>query len=140
MRSHERVPEEVATVAHVPIRGAEQFVAKVAIKKLGRVAARIDWKPDAASQASYERLRAGEAVDVDALVLAACNWSVPTGAWRDPGALALVDDPFLAPFALRYTPRAPSAALPLVLSAVHRLTRRLADARRSGTGVPARPA
>lgn len=140
MRSHERVPEEVATVAHVPIRGAEQFVAKVAIKKLGRVAARIDWKPDAASQASYERLRAGEAVDVDALVLAACNWSVPTGAWRDPGALALVDDPFLAPFALRYTPRAPSAALPLVLSAVHRLTRRLADARRSGTDVPARPA
>jgi len=140
MRAHARIAERVAAVAHVPIRGVEQFVAKVTVKKLGRVAARIDWKPDAASQASWERLRAGGGVDVDALALAACNWSVPKGEWREAGATTLVEDPFLAPIELRYTPPRAAESLPLVLSAVERMTRRLAGARGSGDARPARPA
>lgn len=140
MRAHAPIPGRVAAVAHVPIRSVEQFIAKVAVKKLGRVAARIDWKPDAASQASWERLRAGESVDIDALALAACNWSVPKGEWREAGATTLVEDPFLAPIALRHTPPRAVESLPLVLSAVERMTRRLAGARGSGARPPARPA
>lgn len=124
MREHAPIPEGVAAIAHVPIRSAEQFVSKVAIKKLGRVAANLDWKPDAASQTAYERLRAGDIVDADALTLAALNWSVARGEWRGVDATPMVDDPFLAPIALRYTPAAASDALPLVLSAVERLVRR----------------
>lgn len=127
-RPHAPIPERIAALAHVPIRSSEQFVAKVAIKKLGRVAARIDWKPDAASQAAYERLRAGETIDADALTEAALNWSVARGQWRDAGATALVDDPFLAPIALRHTPPAAAEAFPLVLAAIERLVRRLATA------------
>jgi len=48
MRRHALITDRVAAIAHVPIRSAEQFIAKVAIKKLGRIAAKIDWKPDAA--------------------------------------------------------------------------------------------
>jgi hypothetical protein len=126
MRKHALVTDRVAAVAHVPIRSVDQFIAKVAIKKLGRIAANIDWKPDAASQVAYEALRAGMSVDVDALEHAALNWSVARGSWRDADAVTRVDDPFLAPIALRYTPPAAADPLPLALSAVERLVRRLA--------------
>ncbi|MBK6807010.1 MAG: glycosyltransferase family 2 protein [Betaproteobacteria bacterium] len=82
MRRHALVTDRVAAVAHVPIRSVDQFIAKVAIKKLGRIAANIDWKPDAASQVAYEALRAGMPVDVDALEHAAVNWSVARSSWR----------------------------------------------------------
>ena len=126
---HARIRDRFAAIAHVPIRSPAQFVTKVAIKKLGRVAARIDWKPDAASQVAYEQLRSGAPVDVDALTLAAFNWSVAKGAWRSLDEIAVVDDPFLAPISLRYTPPAAADALPLVMSAVEKLVRRLASAR-----------
>ena len=129
MRRHGLVTDRVAALAHVPIRSVDQFVAKVAIKKLGRLAAKIDWKPDAASQVAYEQLRDGAPVDVDALTLAAFNWSAAKGSWRSLDEIAVVDDPFLAPISLRYTPPAAADALPLVLSAVEKLVRRLASAR-----------
>ena len=128
-RKHALVTDRVAAIAHVPIRSVEQFIAKVAIKKLGRVAAKIDWRPDAASQVAYEALRSGEPVSVDSLERAAVNWSVAHGSWRDAGEVTLVDDPFLAPIALRYTPLAAADSLPLVLAAVEKLVRRLAAAR-----------
>ena len=128
MRRHALVNERVAALAHVPIRSIEQFVAKVAIKKLGRLAARIDWKADAASQVAYEQLRAGEAIDAGALTLAAYNWSIARGSWRDVADLAPVADPFLAPIVLRHTPPAAADALPLVVSAVEKLVRRLVRA------------
>ncbi|CAG0971074.1 hypothetical protein BURK1_01226 [Burkholderiales bacterium] len=128
-RRHVEIVDRVAAVAHVPIRSVEQFIAKVAIKKLGRVAAKIDWKPDAASQVTYDGIRSGEPVDVGALTLAAHNWSAPRLAWRELASLTLVESPFLAPVSLRYTPPAAANALPLVLSAIERLVRRLASAR-----------
>lgn len=128
VRKHALLGDRVA-VAHVPIRSVEQFIAKVAIKKLGRVAAKIDWKPDAASQVAYVALRAGSQVDVVSLEHAAMNWSVARGSWREADAMSLVDDPFLAPISLRYTPTAAADSLTLVLAAVERFVRRLATAR-----------
>ena len=131
---HARMREHVAAIAHVPIRSAAQLVAKVAIKKLGRVAASADWKPDAASQTAYAAVRAGRELDVPALVEHAVNWSVPRGAWIAAESVSLVDDPFLAPIELRYTPSSAADPLPLVLAATERIVRRLAPARDGAAG------
>jgi hypothetical protein len=127
-REHVIVDPAAVFVAHVPIRSVEQFVAKVAIKKLGRLAANVDWTADAASQAAYDAVRSGAPIDADTLTLAALNWSVDRSAWRPMSELRLVDDPFLAPISLRYTPPAAAQALPLVLSAIERLAQRLRTA------------
>jgi len=134
---HARIRDRVAAIAHVPIRSGAQLVAKVAIKKLGRIAASFDWKPDAASQAAYEAVRSGRMPDAATLRGHAVNWSVPRSEWLSPESVELVDDPFLAPIALRYTPPAAADPLPLVLAATERLVRRLVAAR-TGTA-PARP-
>ena len=126
---HARMREHVAAIAHVPIRSAAQLVAKVAIKKLGRVAASADWKPDAASQTAYETVRSGRALDTRSLLEHAVNWSVPRDAWVAADSVSLVDDPFLAPIELRYTPPSAADPLPLVLAATERIVRRLAAAR-----------
>jgi hypothetical protein len=105
---HARIRDEFAALAHVPIRSAAQFVTKVAVKKLGRIAAQFDWKPDAASQMAYEAVLENRPID-DALLLEhAINWSIPKPYWAKPHEVGLVDDPFLAPITLRYTP--PAAA------------------------------
>ena len=127
---HARIRDEFAALAHVPIRSAAQFVTKVAVKKLGRIAARYDWKADAASQAAYEAVLANRPVDDALLREHAVNWSVPRDRWIAPAEVELVDDPFLLPFALRYTPPVAADPLPLVLSATDRLVRRLVAARR----------
>lgn len=126
---HARIRDEFAAIAHVPIRSAAQFVTKVAVKKMGRIAANYDWKPDAASQAAYEAVVANRPLDAATLREHAVNWSVPRGNWIAPHDATLVDDPFLAPFELRYTPPRAAEPLPLVLGAAERLVRRLAEAR-----------
>ena len=125
---HARIRDEFAALAHVPIRSAAQLVAKVAIKKLGRIAANYDWKPDAASQAAYESVVSGRPLDDAALLDHAVNWSVPAARRTPPADVALVDDPFLAPIELRYTPPAAAEPLPLVAAATERLVRRIAGA------------
>ena len=126
---HARIRDEFAALAHVPIRSAAQFVTKVAVKKLGRIAARFDWKPDAASQMAYEAVMSNRPIDDALLFEHAINWSIPKPYWAKPGEVGLVADPFLAPMTLRYTPPHAADPLPLVLSAVDRLVKRLVDAR-----------
>jgi hypothetical protein len=128
---HARIRDEFAALAHVPIRSAAQFITKVAVKKLGRIAARFDWKPDAASQMAYEAVLENRPID-DALLLEhAINWSIPKPYWAKPHEVGLVDDPFLAPITLRYTPPAAADPMPLVLSAADRLVKRLVEARQA---------
>ena len=128
---HARIRDEFAALAHIPIRSAAQFVTKVAVKKLGRIAAQFDWKPDAASQMAYEAVLENRPID-DALLLEhAINWSIPKPYWAKPHEVGLVDDPFLAPITLRYTPPAAADPMPLVLSATERLVNRLVQARQA---------
>ena len=126
---HARVRAEHAAIAHVPIRSADQLVAKVATKKLARVAAGRDWQPDAASQTAYDAVVAGRPLDAATLTEHAVNWSVPRGWWQPASEVALVDDPFLRAAPLRYTPPAAASPLPVVLAAVERMVVRLAGAR-----------
>jgi hypothetical protein len=128
---HARIRDEFASLAHVPIRSAAQLVTKVAIKKLGRIAARYDWKPDAASQAAYNAVLENRPLDDATLLEHAVNWSVPRAQWVPPAEVDLVDDPFLAPMTLKYTPPAAADPLPLVLAATDRLVQRLVEVRRA---------
>jgi hypothetical protein len=125
---HARIREHVAAIAHVPIRSGAQFVAKVAIKKLGRIAAGYDWVPDAASQAAYEAIVANRPIDPATLLEHAVNWSVPRDNWIAPAEAELVDDAFLAPIALAYSPPTAADPLPLAAAATERFVRKLADA------------
>ena len=131
---HARVRAEHAAIAHVPIRSADQLVAKVATKKLGRIAANFDWKPEAASQAAYDAIVAGRPLDAATLTEHAVNWSVRTSLWAPASSAALVDDPFLVNVTLRYTPPAAASPLPVVLAAVERMVARLAAARAGTAG------
>jgi hypothetical protein len=136
---HARIRNEFAAIAHVPIRSAAQFVTKVAIKKLGRIAANYDWKPDAASQAAYEAVVADQTFDAAMLLQHAVNWSVPREQWLPPSDVTLVDDPFLAAVVLKYSLPAAADPLPLVLSATERIVRRLIDAHRGAPAAAAPP-
>jgi hypothetical protein len=134
---HARVRDVFAAIAHVPIRSAAQLVTKVAIKKLGRIAANYDWRPDAASQAAYEAVVANRPLDDATLFEHAVNWSVQREHWAAPAEVELVDDPFLAPIALTCTPPHAADPLPLVLAATEHFARRLSDARPSGRSATA---
>jgi hypothetical protein len=125
---HARLRPESVAIAHLPLRSAEQYVVKVAVKKLGRLASGINWTPDAAMQAAYTRICDGAPIDPEVLRTAAANWSLPVGRWVDPATRRWIDDPFLADIPLRYTPTGQRAALPIVLDAVERLVERLRQA------------
>jgi len=130
--AHALLRENAVAIAHVPIRSVDQYVSKVAIKKLGRIASGNDWRPDTASQSAYDAIREGGPIDVQDLERIAANWSVPTTRWTDAASLAWADDPFLASFELRYTPPAAAAPLPLTLPAAGGMPRRPAAVRRDG--------
>ncbi len=125
---HARVRAEHAAIAHVPVRGADQVCTKVVTKKLARIAANADWKPDAASQAAYDSIVAGRTLDAATLTEYAVNWSVRRSLWEPASEVALVEDPFLARIDVRLTPDTPSAPLPIALAAIERMVRRLVAA------------
>jgi len=133
---HARLRPESVAIAHLPLRSVEQYVVKVAVKKLGRIASGIDWTPDAAMQVAYTRICDGRPIDPDVLRNAASNWSLPVGRWVDPQSRTWIDDPFLADVPLRYTPSRASTPTPIVIDAVDRLVRHLRGrARAAGRNV-----
>ena len=133
---HARLRPQSIAIAHVPLRSAGQYVVKVAVKKLGRLASGINWTPDAAMQVAYTRICEGAPIDPAVLRMAAANWSLSHGRWVEPGTRTWIDEPFLADVPLRYTPPGEGASLPVVLDAVERLARRLRDLERAAGPVP----
>ena len=124
---HARLDPGSVALAHLPLRSAEQYIVKVAVKKLGRIASGINWTPDSAMQTAYTRICEGRPIDPETLRVAAANWSVSVGRWVDPAARTWIHDPFLVDMPIRYTPSRGSASLPIVLDAVDRLVRRRRD-------------
>ena len=90
------------------------------------------WIADKHGVAPDRVLVTNGSLQADALLFEhAINWSIPKPYWAKPGEVGLVADPFLAPMTLRYTPPRAADPLPLVLSAVDRLVKRLVDARKA---------
>ncbi|HET9338938.1 MAG TPA: glycosyltransferase family 2 protein [Casimicrobiaceae bacterium] len=125
---HVALPERVVEVCHVPIRSARQFVTKTAIKRLARVAARRDYPPASPVHAALDAIRRGSPL-TPALMLST-HLVVDDPAFaaalapRDAG-----DGGFLGDVRLRYTDGAPADPVPVVLSAVERLVRRVVESR-----------
>ena len=120
----------VATVCHVPVRSASQYVVKNTVKRLARVAAGRDYPAGSAILGMFDAIRRDEALSplmmlAPHVIIDEASHSSFFSAPRAP------DDAFLADFVLRYTPPKPPDPLPIVLAAVEGLVRRATDARRA---------
>jgi len=115
------------SIAHVPIRSAGQFTAKVALGWLAnlRVPARepnesLHWKE------AFDSLRSGRPLTRRQLESFAFNYGVPMERWLPTDAHQLVDDPFLHDFALRYPRGAALEPLTVLLRQLEQLLRPIA--------------
>ena len=125
---HVDLPPSVVEVCHVPIRSATQFVVKMTVKRLARIAAGRDYLEGSPMREAFDTIRRGDALTPVTMLR--------THALVDAASLAEAfaapasrDDRFLADIALRYTPPVDGDALPVVLSAVDGLVRGAVKAR-----------
>jgi hypothetical protein len=125
---HARLRPEESAVAHVPIRSAAQFSAKIAI---GWLACLMQpgrhpllshhWRM------AYRDLRAGAALTPERLTRLAATYGLPDGE-RDAERFDLIDDPFLADIAIANAGAARADPFALLLQFAERLAQRVADA------------
>jgi hypothetical protein len=115
-------PAEVVALAHVPIRSAPQFIAKMASGWLATLASgslqggeSFHWRE------AFEYLRAGRPVTPGQLTAFAMNYGVPNDRWLPVDAIECIDDPFLAPMQLTHGHFGIHDPLALVLAVVERL-------------------
>jgi hypothetical protein len=135
---HVELPADMVEVCHVPVRGARQYVVKLAVKRLARVAAGRDYAEGTNVRIAFDVLLKGMMLTPDQVLATQLNL-----AERDVKRVArivasppLADDRFIADIALRYTPAVAYDPLPIVLAAVERLAMRVAAGR---PGTQARP-
>lgn len=125
---HVRLPGDVVEIRHVPVRSESQFVVKITVKRLARVAAGRDYPSASKIRGGFDELRRGDPL----------TWWRTLDAARSSIAAGSEDDAPIGPgMALRYTAGAPADPLPLVLAAVEDLARRFARTRR-GDGTETR--
>jgi hypothetical protein len=108
-------------LAHLPFRSAGQFVVKIVINRLARIAADRGSNTSKQRLAAYRRIADGLPIDAAYMREMAVNFNIAPADWIDAGSAILVDDPFLADFALRHTRAEESDPVPLVLAAVEQL-------------------
>ena len=102
---HEALPGTIAALAHVPVRSAAQFTAKVAVGSLAAQLANLDDKDVAFHwREEFDAILAGRPITRDRLTAIVANYSVAPSRRIDPALVQWVEDPFLAGIELRYTP------------------------------------
>jgi len=125
--SHDGRPDaiceaEAAALAHVPIRSASQFIAKVATGWLGTLASgTLEGEESFHWREAYVHLRTGRPVAAAQLADFAMNYGVPQDRWLRADDIELVEDPFLADMELRYSRHRTRDPLALVLTVAERL-------------------
>jgi Glycosyl transferase family 2 len=124
------LPAAELALAHLPIRSAPQFIAKVAITRLALLAMGRDWPPIIDRRDMYDRIVEGAPLDADYFRAATVNFNIVASRRIDAASVDLVDDPFLADFELRYTSPEPADALPVVLAAIEQIAALEARARK----------
>ena len=125
---HVDLPPSVVEVCHVPIRSVPQFVVKMTVKRLARVAAGRDYLDGSPMREAVDAIRRGDALTPATMLRTPAL--VDAASLDDAfAAPASRDDRFLADIALRYTPAADDDAMPVVLAAVDGLVRRADKAR-----------
>lgn len=126
---HARLTVDESAVAHIPIRSAAQFGAKIAIGWLsclmqpGRAPGLSSHWRD-----SYALLRSGQALTPETLTLLAANYDVPESGRKPLDEIVFADDPFFADIAIIHRGAARADALALVVQFAEKLALRLSDA------------
>lgn len=114
---HEALPGEVAAIAHVPVRSAAQLTAKVAVGSLAVQLADLDDRAVAFHwREEFDALLAGQPITRERLTAIVANYGVAPSHRVDPAGVEWVEDPFLAPIELRYTPATPPNPLARILT------------------------
>lgn len=127
------LPAVMITVCHLPVRSAPQFIVKITIKRLARLAAARDYPPGSNVRRAWDAICRGEPLTSARMLQNHVAGHLMPEDVLAADMAATVDDPFIADIHLRYTAPAPTDPLPLVLTAVERLARRLGpSAARSG--------
>jgi hypothetical protein len=126
---HARLTVDESAVAHIPIRSAAQFGAKIAIGWLsclmqpGRAPGLSSHWRD-----SYGLLRSGKALTPETLTLLAANYDVPDSERKPLHQIDFADDPFFADIEIVHQGAARADALALVVQFAEKLARRVSDA------------
>jgi len=130
-------PDE-CVIAHVPVRSATQFSAKIAVGWLSCLV-----QPGRAEQLSYHwrdafaLLSSGRQLTPELLTAIAANYGAAGMAGVESTAAEQVDDPFLAEFSNRHGGVGRTDALALVLRYAERLARQIGGKDASGAKLPA---
>jgi hypothetical protein len=126
---HARLTVDESAVAHIPVRSAAQFSAKIAIGWLSCLM-QPERAPGLSShwRDSYELLRSGNALTPEMLTLLAANYDVPESERKPLDQIAFADDPFFADVEIIHQGAARADALALVVQFAERLARRVSDA------------
>ena len=134
---HAPLPEGECAIAHVPVRSAAQFSAKIAVGWLSCLV-----QPGRAEQLSYPwrdafaLLSSGRELTPQLLTAIAANYGAADVQRFESSAVELVDDPFLTRFSNRYDDVGRTDALALVLRYAERLARRIGGKDASATTLP----
>jgi hypothetical protein len=126
---HARLTVDESAVAHIPIRSAAQFGAKIAIGWLsclmqpGRAPGLSSHWRD-----SYGLLRSGKALTPETLTLLAANYDASESERKPLDQIIFVDDPFFADIEVIHQGAARADALALVVQFAEKLARRVSDA------------
>lgn len=126
---HARLTVDESAVAHIPIRSAAQFGAKIAIGWLsclmqpGRAPGLSSHWRD-----SYGLLRSGKALTPEMLTLLAANYDASESERKPLDQIIFVDDPFFADIEVIHQGAARADALALVVQFAEKLARRVSDA------------
>jgi len=129
---HARLLAEESAIAHVPIRSAPQFRAKMAVGWLACLM-QHDRHPSLCYHwgKAYADLREGKPLTPETLSRLAGTYGLPEGE-QEPQTIELVDDPFLADISLRYQAATRVRPFPLVLQFAEQLAKNVANAKSAG--------
>ena len=122
------LPASTITVCHLPVRSTAQFIVKVTIKRLARIAAARDYPAQSNIRRAWDAMCRGEPLTPARMLQSHVAGHRAPDDTLAADRMATVDDPFLADIRLHHTMAAPADPLPLVLHAVERLARRLGQA------------
>jgi len=93
-RPHARLREEVAVLAHCPVRSRDQLVGKIVVGHLAYLLTRPTKRRFARRwRELYEELRDGAILDEARLREIACNYGIPPKERRPLAEIELVEDP-----------------------------------------------
>lgn len=104
-RPHARVRQDIASIAHCPVRSRTQMESKVIIGHLAYAARSGPESMGFHWRDLYEELRAGGVFTANRLLEIACNYGLPRTEWKPVSDVALTEDPVPVALELRYPPQ-----------------------------------